>query len=105
MCREVLGVVSVVGREGRGGGGGVGGGGGGGGGGGASTTYAMLYLAGWTGPSPAGGSTTRWMVLLIMSLLHRASRSPAFTTQVSSIGVASTKTPVGLLTWSPPLVL
>lgn len=69
-------------------------------------THAMLYLAGYVSPSSSpsllGGSTTLCIVLIIVSLLHRANKSPAFTTHVPSIGVASTNSPLGLLTCSPP---
>ena len=49
-----------------------------------------------------GGSTTRCLVDLIVSLDHRASKSPALTTMVPSMGVALTKVPFGDLTCRPP---
>jgi hypothetical protein len=51
--------------------------------------YAMLYRAGCIA-AEIFGSTTRCLVLRIVSLDQRARRSPAFTTIVSGIGVAST---------------
>ncbi|KAK2066876.1 hypothetical protein P8C59_000656 [Phyllachora maydis] len=62
----------------------------------------MLYRGGWMSPAHVGGSTTRCTVLLMVPLLQRASRSPALTTHVSSMGAASTKSPVGLRTCRPP---
>lgn len=38
----------------------------------------------------------------MVSLDQRASRSPALTTMVPSMGVALTKVPFGERTWSPP---
>jgi len=53
-------------------------------------------------PAFGGGSTTRCFVDLIVSLDHRARRSPALTTMVFSMGVASTNVPFGDRTWRPP---
>lgn len=58
----------------------------------------MLYREGYVSPSRLGGSTTLWIVLLIVSLLHLANKSPALTTMVPSMGVASTNVPLGLFT-------
>lgn len=49
-----------------------------------------------------GGSTTRCVVDLMVSFDQRARRSPALTTIVPGIGVASTKVPLGDSTWRPP---
>lgn len=52
-------------------------------------THAIEYRGGCSSVF-LGGSTTLWMVLLMVSLLHLARRSPALTTHVFSMGVAST---------------
>lgn len=63
----------------------------------------MLYLLGCISFSAGfGGSTTRCLVLLMVSFDHLVSRSAAFTTMVSSIGVALTKVPLGERTCRPP---
>jgi hypothetical protein len=49
-----------------------------------------------------GGSTTRCFVDFIVSFDQRANRSPALTTMVPSMGVASTNVPLGERTCRPP---
>jgi hypothetical protein len=63
----------------------------------------MLYLLGCQSFSAGfGGSTTRCLVLLMVSFDQRMRRSAALTTMVSSIGVALTKVPFGERTCKPP---
>ena len=65
--------------------------------------YAMLYLLGCQSFSAGfGGSTTRCLVLLMVSFDQRVRRSAALTTMVSSMGVALTKLPFGDRTCRPP---
>lgn len=68
-----------------------------------ATEYRGGYVSEPSSTACCGGSTTRCLVLLIVSFDHRANKSPALMTMVSGIGVASTKVPLGERTCRPPL--